>query len=140
MRGARGVDSHLVIRRRGQVIVGLAFWVVFAWLWVDLLADGNASPAALSGSLLRVIGIGVVVLAITLGWVAHNVKIHARKGARGGGPVQAPRTSVDRLDRPVSWRLPGGHTQALATGHLVVTVEGGTKVYTTYDTDVRPAG
>ncbi len=120
--------------------MGLAFWVVFAWLWIDLLTDGKASPAALSGSLLRVIGIGVVVLAITLGWVAHNVRIHARKGARGGGPVQSPRTSVDRLDRPVSWRLPGGHAEALATRHLVVTVEGGAKVYTAYDADLPTAG
>ncbi|MDP9416353.1 MAG: hypothetical protein M3P48_00590 [Actinomycetota bacterium] len=129
-----------MIRRSGQVIVGLAFWLVFAWLWVDLLADGKASPAALSGSLLRVIVIGVVVLAITLAWVRHNVRIHTRKGPRGGGPVQSPRTHVDRLDRPVAWRLPRGHTDALTTGHLVVTVEDGTKVYTAYDAAMSATG
>lgn len=109
--------------------VGVGSWLVFGWLWLDLLGDGKASSAAIAASALHVLGIAVLVLLVILVWVAHNVSIHRRKGARGGRPVVLPRTDVDRLGRPVTWDLTGMHVGARVSGHLTVSVENGTKTY-----------
>ena len=110
-------------------MVGLAFWVLFGWLWLDLVRGGKASRAAVSITALHVAAVAAGVLVVTLVWVAHNIDIHRRKGPRRGRPVRPPRTDVDRLGRPVAWDLPGRHAGALAAPHLIVTVEGDRKTY-----------
>ena len=127
------------MRRLWQVAVGLAFWVLFGWLWIDLIGDGKASGAVVSASLERVALVAIVVLTINLAWVAHNVRIHRRKGPRRDRPLVSPRTDEDRLGRPIVWGLPGGHAAALTTPHLVVTIEGGTKTYRRAEAAYDPA-
>ncbi len=129
----RGVN-----RPSAQVAVGLAFWLLFGCLWLDLLLDGKASVASLSASALQLVAVGVLVLLVTLGWVRHNVGIHARKGARGGGPVRQPGIEADRLGRPLAWELPGGHADALVASRLVVTIDDGVKSYWRGDDAPQP--
>ena len=81
----------------GQVLVGVVFWLLFAYLWVDLLRDGKATPQSLGVSAGTLVAVAVVVALVTLAWVHHNRGIHRRRGARSVRPLQAPRTDVDRL-------------------------------------------
>jgi heme A synthase len=112
-----------VSRRLLHVLVGVAFWLLFALLWADLVRDGAATTASLSRTLLLVGLIAALVLAITGAWVRHNVGIHRRRGPRPGTPLLAPRADVDRLWRSVVWDLPGGHLRAVETPHLVVDLD-----------------
>jgi ammonia channel protein AmtB len=112
-----------VSRRLLHALVGVAFWLVFALLWVDLVRDGAATTASLSRTLLLVVLIAALVLAVTGVWVRHNVRIHQRRGPRPGSPLLPPRTDVDRLWRTVVWDLPGGHLRAVETAHLVVDLD-----------------
>ena len=110
-------------RRFLHALVGAAFWLVFALLWVDLVQDGAATTANLSRTLLFVGLIAALVLAITGAWVRHNVRLYRRRGPRPGSPLLPPRTDADRLWRTVVWDLPGGHLRAVETAHLVVDLD-----------------
>ena len=61
--------------------------------------------------------------------VQHNLRINTRQGARGLRPPEPPRTDEDRLGRPIRWQLAGGHAEALAAAHVVVSLDGEAKVY-----------
>ncbi|MDP9408426.1 MAG: hypothetical protein M3P95_11345 [Actinomycetota bacterium] len=115
--------------RPGQVLVGVFFWLLFAYLWVDLIRDGKATPQSLTVSAGILVGVAVVVALVTLAWVRHNLGIHRRRGARSVRPVQAPRTDADRLGRPVVWRMPGGAAGAASAPHVVIDGVGPAKVY-----------
>ncbi len=117
------------MRQRLHQLIGLAFWVLLLVLWADLVLDGRAGFGSLRFAAQWMAIMGGTVLAVTVWWIRHNVAIHARKGPRAAHRVIAPRTDADRLGRPVHWSLPGGHEEALATGHLVVELRDGIKRY-----------
>lgn len=66
-------------------------WVLFVWSWQRVTAD---SPEI---GELRVLLIGAVVAVplLTVSWVAHNVGIHRRRGARRAVPPVAWTYDVD---------------------------------------------
>ena len=112
-----------------QTAVGAGFWLLFAFLWVDLVRDGKATPGTLGASAGLLLAVAAVVLLVTLAWVRHNVGIHRRRGARQARPAMEPRLDVDRLGRAVVWRVPGGRDRALTAPHVVVDATGFAKVY-----------
>ena len=69
-------------RRRALHAVLIACgWVLFAWSWQRVTAD---RPEVGELRVLMVAAV-VVVPLLTLSWVAHNVRIHRRKGPRKAG-------------------------------------------------------
>lgn len=115
-------------RRVGHVLVGIGFWLVFGWLWADLVRDGSLAARA-PRTLLIVAAVAVVVVAVTAGWVRHNIGIYRRLGPRSGMSLLPPPADADRLGCPVRWDLPGGHLAALEARHLVVELGDGAKRY-----------
>lgn len=112
-----------------HILVGTAFWVLLGALWAILLTEDRASLTDLLLS-AQVIGVTAgLVLGATLGWIAHNVRIHRRKGPRLGRPQQPARIDADRLGRALVWAFDDGHPGALEEGHLVVELVDGAKVY-----------
>lgn len=124
-----------------HALVGLAFWALFVYLWVDVVRDGKAAPQALALTAVQVVGVAAVVLLVTLVWIRHNVSIHRRRGPRPGRATAAADTTHDRLGRPVAWQLPGGSAAAVIAPHLVADVVDGQKVYAAAPhSAVLPAG
>jgi hypothetical protein len=78
-------------RRLLHALVIAAGWLIFAWSWHRVTA---ASPE-LGELRLLMLGALVVVPPLTLGWVAHNVGIHRRKGPRRSVTAVALRYDTD---------------------------------------------
>lgn len=117
------------LRQLAHVAVALVSWLVFALLWVLLFRQGKLGGDAIRVSAETVGGTVLGVAIVTLAWVSHNLRIYRRKGPRKGRPFQAPRTDVDRLDRPVKWEFSGGHKQARKACLVVVELDGEVKRY-----------
>jgi hypothetical protein len=117
------------MRQKMHIVIGLAFWLLFAALWVKLFAEHKAAGASFRDTGVELAAVVGAVLAVTTWWIRHNVGIYRRKGPRKGRPSQPPRTDEDRLGRPVRWALPGGAIAARACDHLVVDLDGDVKTY-----------
>jgi hypothetical protein len=117
------------MRQFAHSVIGLAFWLLLAALWVLLALEGKASGAAFRDTGLRLAALMGVVLAVTIWWIRHNVAIYRRKGPRRGRAESAPRTDEDRLGRRVAWALPGDAPAALGERHLVIEIAGDLKTY-----------
>ncbi len=117
------------MRQRAHILVGIAFWLLFAALWAELIVQHKATAAALRGTALSLGAVIGAVLAITTWWVRHNVRIYRRKGPRQGRPSEPPRTDEDRLERPIRWGVPGGVSRAASHRHLIVELDGDVKIY-----------
>ena len=119
-------------RQITHVLVAILAWVAFAALWVLLYHQGKVTPHAIGLSVGAVAAMTAGVAIVTLAWVAHNVRIHRRKGPRTNRVVLAPRTDVDRLERPVRWDFPSGHNGARKTWLVVIDIDGEVKRYRTW--------
>jgi hypothetical protein len=117
------------MRQFAHKVIGAAFWLLLAGLWVLLALEGKASGAAFRDTGVWLAALMGAVLAVTIWWIRHNVAIYRRKGPRRGRPENPPRTDEDRLGRDVHWTLPGGARAALAERHLVVEIVGELKTY-----------
>lgn len=117
------------MRQVAHIIAGVFFWLLLALLWVLLVLDQKATPAALRDTLFLLAVLMGTVLAITIWWVRHNVGIHRRKGPRQGRAEVPAAVDRDRLDRPIRWAMPGGVRTARAQAHLVVELDGDVKTY-----------
>ena len=69
------------------------------------------------------------VVAVTVWWIRHNMRIYAKKGPRGHRPPEPPRIDEDRLGRPLRRQLEGGHAAAVGATHILVSLDGEAKVY-----------
>jgi hypothetical protein len=117
------------MRQLLHIVIGVAFWLLLAGLWVLLAVQGKASGAAFRDTGVWLAALMGAVLAVTIWWIRHNVAIYRRKGPRRGRPENPPRTHVDRLGRDVEWALPGGVPAALTERHLIVEIAGEHKTY-----------
>jgi hypothetical protein len=117
------------MRQFVHIVIGIAFWLLLAGLWVLLAVQGKASGAAFRDTGVWLAALMGAVLAVTIWWIRHNVAIYRRKGPRRGRPENPPRTHADRLGRDIEWALPGGAHTALTQRHLVVDVAGELKTY-----------
>jgi hypothetical protein len=117
------------MRQLVHCVIGVAFWLLLAALWVLLAVQGKASGEAFRDTGVWLAALMGAVLAVTIWWIRHNVAIYRRKGPRRGRPEQPPRTDEDRLGREVDWALAGGAPVGVAERHLVVEVEGNRKTY-----------
>jgi hypothetical protein len=117
------------MRQTVHKVIGAAFWLLTAALWVELWVEGKTSLAAFQSTGIRLAILAGTVLAITTWWVRHNVGIYRRKGPRSGRPEHLPRIDEDRLGRELRWRLAGGHVGARTTRHLVIEHDDDTKSY-----------
>lgn len=78
-------------RRLLHALVIAAGWLLFAWSWHRVTAD----RPELGELRLLMLGALAVVPPLTLGWVAHNVGIHRRKGPRRSVPAVALHYDTD---------------------------------------------
>jgi hypothetical protein len=117
------------MRQFSHKLIGIFFWFVIVALWVLLVRGGKAGGANLTYSVQYVGMIAGAVLAVTMLWIRHNLRIYRRKGPRVGRTELPPRTDEDRLGRPIRWQLGGGAEAALHVSHLVVELDGPAKVY-----------
>jgi hypothetical protein len=117
------------MRQVVHAIVGIAFWLLLAALWVMLVLGHKATGAAFRGAGFQVAVLTGVVFAITMWWIRHNVGIYRRKGPRTERANQPPRTDEDRLGRRLRWAMPGGARTARAQQHLVIELDGDVKTY-----------
>jgi hypothetical protein len=117
------------MRQVVHAIVGIAFWLLLAALWVVLALGHKATGAAFRGAGFQVAVLIGAVFAITMWWIRHNVGIYRRKGPRQERASQPPRTDEDRLGRRLRWAMPGGAPTARAEHHLVIELDGDVKTY-----------
>ena len=117
------------MRQLVHCVIGVAFWLLLAALWVLLAVQGKASGAAFRDTGVWLAALMGAVLAVTIWWIRHNVAIYRRKGPRRGRPEKPPRTDEDRLGRDVHWAMPGGAAGALGERELVVELAGDAKTY-----------
>ena len=94
-----------------------------------LVVEDKATAAAFRDTLFQLAVIVGIVLAVTTWWIRHNVGIYRRKGPRKGRASMPPRVDEDRLGRKLRWAMPGGPRTAWAQRHLVVELDGETKIY-----------
>jgi len=109
--------------------IGIFFWIVLLVLWYSLVVEGRAGADNVTYSVQYVAVVAGAVLAVTIWWIRHNMRIYEKKGSRGHRPPQPPRTDEDRLGRPLRWQLEGGHPEAVGAAHIVVALDGEAKVY-----------
>jgi hypothetical protein len=117
------------MRQLGHKLVGILFWLLLALMWVMAVRQHKAGASNFVYSVQYISIVTGAVLAVTLLWIRHNRSIYRRKGPREGRPEVPPRVDQDRLGRPLTWAMRGGHFQAQRARHLVVDVEDGRKVY-----------
>jgi len=111
-----------------QVIAGISSWGVILALWVLLWERQATLQSWISaGKLLG--SLALVVFAITIYWVRHNLRIYRMKGPRRMSPVRQPRTDVDRLGRKVFWEWPEGREGALLSNYVIIDFDSQTKRY-----------
>ena len=110
-------------------LVGVLFWALLILLWFTLVIEHKAGRTNIAYSVQYLAIVAGAVLAVTLWWIHHNTRIYRRKGPRLGRPEIPARIDEDRLGRPLRWQLDGGAPEALATGHLVIELDGAAKVY-----------
>jgi len=109
--------------------IGIFFWIVLLVLWYSLVVEGRAGADNVTYSVQYVAVVAGAVLAVTIWWIRHNMRIYEKKGSRGHRPPQPPRTDEDRLGRPIRWQTEGGAAGARDVGHLLVELDGAAKVY-----------
>ncbi len=80
------------VRQLVHKLIGIAFWILLVGCWVALWATGRVGAGNLTYSVQYVAIIAGAVLAVTVWWIRHNVRIHAKKGPRGLRPPEPPRT------------------------------------------------
>lgn len=110
-------------------LVGVLFWALLLFAWFTLVTEHKAGRTNIAYSVQYLAVVTGAVLAVTFWWIRHNTSIYRKKGPRTGRAEMPPRLDEDRLGRPLRWQLEGGATEALATGHLVIELDGAAKVY-----------
>jgi hypothetical protein len=117
------------MRQLSHKLVGVLFWLLMVLMWVIVVSQHKAGVSNITHSVQYLSVVTGAVLSVTLVWIRHNMNIYRRKGPREGRPEDPPRIDEDRLGRPITWAVRGGHYQAKRARHLVVDVEDGRKVY-----------
>ena len=108
-----------------HTVASILMWCLFGYYWW-VVAQRRVNPATIE-ALAILGGLAVVGLLLTVGWVAHNLRLSRRLGRRKGFPAPAETFAVDHLQRP----LVGPGIEALRAAR-VVTVgldDEGRKVY-----------
>jgi len=117
------------MRQALHKLIGVFFWALLLFCWFMLIHEHKAGRTNVAYSVQYLAVVAGAVLAVTFWWIRHNTSIYRKKGPRTGRPEIAPRIDEDRLGRPLRWQLDGGVTEALATSHLVIELDGAAKVY-----------
>jgi len=110
LRGRRPDPPVRVSRRWVTVlhlILALAGWVLFGWLWIQVFYRTPPGDGAIG--VLVVAVLLVVSVSLTVAWIRHNLLLADRyRGRRTAVREAAVDWSRDRLGRPVqapSWDL-----------------------------------
>lgn len=118
------------LRQMIHLSVGIVFWSLLGLLWWLLMRQGEVTHLALVSSSRMILGISVLVAVVTLAWVAHNLRIHSRKGTRNGTPNCVPRLDVDRLGKAIVWDCEHGHREVLqSASYILIKVDDHEKRY-----------
>lgn len=82
-----------------HTIFGLLLWCLFGYYWW-VVARQRINPATIDA--LAILGIMVVVgLALTVAWVAHNLRLARKHGRRQGFAGREETFTTDYLKRPL---------------------------------------
>lgn len=112
-------------RQALHILIAGAGWVLFFYWWSIVLRRVSSQEVRFTALF---IGISlVVVVAITLAWVIHNLSLFRRRG---------PRTNVRRVDQDVrqdhlgrALQFEAGHESIRTAPTVRVIVDGGRKLY-----------
>jgi len=121
-------------RRVVRWLVVLVCWVVFVYWWNVVL---RRTPPRWVVSILIQVGAGAgVLMALTFGWIAHNLAI-ARRDRRGGASLFMVATyERDALGR----RVAGADAPGIANAsRVIIWVDGSTKRYLEAGTPSGPS-
>jgi hypothetical protein len=94
------VVKHSDPLRVRRVVYGLLAWVLLGVAWWAVL---QRDPRTWLAQLLVPAVAAVVVTAVTLFWVRHNLGIYQRKGPRRGVPAVDEPWTHDSLGRPLAF-------------------------------------
>lgn len=93
----RSVAERRRRRHRAHAVIVVGGWLVLAAFWVRAVSIADASVVT---TILTVVGAGLIgTLAVTLVWIAHNLRIHRRKGPRTTVPPVEERFTHDSVGR-----------------------------------------
>lgn len=89
-------------RRRDVVhdVVVVLPWLVVVWLWRRVVVVTDVADLSMVAVVLCVLV--VLVAALDVAWVIHNVRIFRRKGPRTGQPAVTREYASDAAGRPVA--------------------------------------
>lgn len=85
------------IRALVQLVLVVAGWFLFLWAWVSVMRF--TAPATAVATVILLLAFAVVIYAINLLWIRHNVNIYKRKGSRKNLPQVEYDFRWDFLDR-----------------------------------------
>lgn len=108
-------------QRAAHAAVLVAGWALFGWSWHLV----TASAPELGELRLLIAGAALVVPALTLSWIVHNVGIYRRKGPRRAVPASDASYTHDYARR----RIEADWTALRAARCVEITVEGDVKRY-----------
>jgi len=117
------------MRQLCHKLIGVLFWALLIFCWIMLVREQKAGSTNITYSVQYLAVVTGAVLSVAFWWIRHNTSIYRKKGPRLGRPEIPARVDEDRLGRPIRWQLEGGPAEALATGHLVIDLDGAAKVY-----------
>ena len=117
-------------RRLLHLLLIAAGWALFIWGWLRVTA-GRPELGELRVLMLSAL---LVVPVLTLGWVAHNVGIHRRKGPRRTVPAAPPRPAVDFNGR----RLTADWASLVASRRIDIVLDGDAKRFVARDLPGAP--
>jgi hypothetical protein len=115
-------------RRLLHLLLIAGGWVLFVWGWRRVTA-GHPELGELRVLMLSAL---LVVPVLTLGWVAHNVGIHRRKGPRRTVPPSPQRPAADFNGR----RLAADWASLAAARRIDIVLDGDVKRF--HARDLRP--
>ncbi|MBG6080539.1 hypothetical protein IWX58_002226 [Rubrivivax gelatinosus] len=124
-RAAAHGERLTAARRLVHALVVLAGWVLFVWGW-ERVASGQPAVGEL---LWLIVGALVLVPALTLSWVLHNVGIYRRKGPRRSSALVALDYTHDFNGR----RIDADWTALASARRVLIRNDGGHKRFENAD-------
>lgn len=107
-----------------HALVAVAGWLVFARFW--LIVFYRTPPAEAARGVLLLALLLILAVAVTLGWVRHNIRLFRHRDRRRLPPEVRASFASDALGRPVAG--PAWEEVRLAP-EVEISVEGAAKAY-----------
>ena len=114
------------IRALVQLVLVVIGWFLFLWAWVSVMR--YTAPETVAVTTILLAAFAVVVEAINLLWIRHNMKIYKKKGPRENVPQVRYEFRRDFSDR----RLAADWQSLQGEALIIVSFDDGQKTFTPY--------